>query len=55
MAIAFKEGYEKVYIKRAPEISILGEKYGPFEEETQELPLSVALFLLCRKSARVVR
>jgi DNA primase small subunit len=55
MAVAFREGTEKVYIKRAPEISLLGETYGPFEEETQELPLAVAMFLLCRKAARVVR
>jgi DNA primase small subunit len=54
-AVVFKEGTEKVYIKHAPKISLMGETYGPFEEETQELPLSVALFLLCRKSARVVR
>ena len=55
MAVTFKEGTEKVYIKRAPEINLQGEVYGPFEEETQELPLAVAMFLLCRKSARVVR
>ena len=54
MAIAFNEGTEKVYIRRAPEVSLLGETYGPFEEETRELPLAVAMFLLCRKSARVV-
>jgi len=44
-----------IYIKRAPEITLQGEVYGPFEEETRELPLAVAMFLLCRKSARVVR
>ena len=55
MAVAFKEGTEKVYIRRAPEITLQGKVYGPFEEETRELPLAVAMFLLCRKSARVVR
>ena len=55
MAVAFNEGNEKVYIRRAPEISLQGEVYGPFEEETRELPLAVAMFLLCRKAARVVR
>ncbi|GAI38539.1 unnamed protein product, partial [marine sediment metagenome] len=32
-----------------------GETYGPFEEESQELPLAVAMFLLCRRAARVER
>ena len=53
-AIAFTEGTQKVYIRRAPEISIAGESYGPFEEEAAQLPLAVAMFLLCRKAARVV-
>ena len=54
-AIAFTEGTEKVYIRRAPEIVIGGESYGPFEEESRELPLAVAMFLLCRRAARVER
>ncbi|MGD2201242.1 MAG: DNA primase small subunit PriS [Candidatus Bathyarchaeota archaeon] len=53
-AIAFREGTEKLYIRRAPEIVIEGENYGPYEDETRELPLAVAMFLLCRKAARVV-
>ena len=52
-AIAFKEGAEKVYVGRAPEIRIGYETYGPFEDERVELPLAVALFLLCKKVARV--
>ena len=54
-AIAFAEGTERVYIRRAPEITIAGERYGPFEEEAAELPTAVAMFLLCRKAARVER
>jgi len=54
-AIAFTEGTERVYIRRAPEITIAGERYGPFEEEAAELPTAVAMFLLCRKAARVER
>ncbi len=53
-AVAFQEGHKKIYIKHAPEISLQGESYGPFKEETQELPMAVAMFFLCRKSARVV-
>jgi len=29
--------------------------YGPFEDETVELPLAVAMFILGRKAGRVVR
>jgi DNA primase small subunit len=54
-AIAFTEGMEKVYIGSAPKIVIGGETYGPFEEESRELPLAVAMFLLCRGAARVER
>lgn len=54
-AIAFNEGTKKVYIKRAPKIVIKGETYGPFVEESQELPLAVAMLLLCKRAARVVR
>jgi len=31
----------------------MGERYGPYEDEVQELPLAVALFILCRKAGRV--
>ena len=54
-AVAFTEGVEKVYIRSTPKIAIGGETYGPFEEETRELPLAVAMFLLCRGAARVER
>ena len=37
-AIAFREGTEKVYIKKTPEIVLEGVTYGPYEEEIQELP-----------------
>ncbi|MGD2142592.1 MAG: DNA primase small subunit PriS [Candidatus Bathyarchaeota archaeon] len=53
-AIAFREGTEKLYIRRAPEIGIEGKVYGPFEDEEVELPMAVAMFLLCRMAARVV-
>ncbi|UCH57816.1 MAG: DNA primase small subunit PriS [Candidatus Bathyarchaeota archaeon] len=54
-AIAFTEGTERVFINRAPEIVLSGETYGPFEEESLELPLAVAIFLLCKNAARVER
>lgn len=52
-SIAFREGTEKIHIRRTPKIELGGEVYGPFEDETVELPLAVALFILCRKAGRV--
>lgn len=52
-AIAFTEGTEKVHVRRAPEIRIGDETYGPYDDESVELPLAVAMFLLCKKVARV--
>jgi len=54
-AIAFTEGTETVHVRRAPEIRIGDETYGPYEDERVELPLAVAMFLLCRRVARVER
>jgi hypothetical protein len=41
--------------KSAPKIKILGETYGPYEEEDVTMPLGAALFFLCKKGARVKR
>ncbi len=54
-AIAFTEGTETVYVRRAPKIRIGDRNYGPYEEERVELPLAVAMFLLGRRVARVGR
>ena len=54
-AIAFTEGTQRVYVRRAPAFRIGEYTYGPFEEELVELPLAVAMFLLCRRAARVER
>ncbi len=54
-AIAFTEGTENVYVRRSPEIRIGDDTYGPYEDEWVELPLAAAMFLLCRKVARVER
>jgi DNA primase small subunit len=54
-SIAFKEGTESIHIRRTPIIELGGEVYGPFEDETVELPLAVAMFILGRKAGRVVR
>ncbi len=52
-ALAFTVGTERVHVGRAPQIRIGDEFYGPFEDERVELPLAAAMFLLCRKVARV--
>ncbi len=54
-AIAFTEGTERVLVRRAPSIRVGEETYGPFEDEVAELPLAVAIFLLCKRAARVER
>ena len=53
-SIAFVEGTESIHIRRTPIIELGGEVYGPFEDETVELPLAVAMFILGRKAGRVV-
>jgi DNA primase small subunit len=53
-AIAFVEGTQKIYVRRVPLIEIAGERYGPYEEEVVELPMAVAMFILCRRAGRVV-
>ena len=54
-AIALTGGTETVYVRRAPRFRIGDETYGPFLEERVELPLAAAVFLLCKKAARVER
>jgi DNA primase small subunit len=53
-AVAFKEGELRLYIKRTPKIFISGECFGPFEDEIVKLPMSISMYLLCKKAARVV-
>lgn len=53
-AIAFRDGTQTVYIRRAPRFTIGGEAYGPYEGREVELPLAAAVYLLCKKAARVV-
>ncbi|MEM4727938.1 MAG: DNA primase small subunit PriS [Candidatus Bathyarchaeia archaeon] len=54
-SIAFKGGEVSIYVRRAPMFRLCGEKYGPFKEELTNLPLAAAIFLLCRKAARIER
>jgi DNA primase small subunit len=44
----------RLKFKWAPKIRILDEVYGPYEDETAEIPLEAALFFLAKKGARVI-
>jgi len=52
-AIAFKGDRVRVMVKRAPRFRIGDEVLGPFKDEQVVLPVAGAMFLLCRRSARV--
>lgn len=52
-AIAFKEGTDRVHVRSAPRFRIGETEYGPYGDETVEVPTAVAMFLLCKKGARI--
>lgn len=52
-AVAFREGTERVYVRSAPKVRIGDTEYGPYSDEAVEVPTAVAMFLLCKKGARV--
>ena len=52
-AIAITGGTETVFVRRVPRFRIGDETYGPFNEERVELPISIAVFLLCKNAARL--
>ncbi|MFH0850669.1 MAG: hypothetical protein V1924_07015, partial [Candidatus Bathyarchaeota archaeon] len=54
-AIALKGPPVKLEFRKAPSIRIGETRYGPYSDETAELPLEAALFYLCKKGARLVR
>lgn len=53
-AIAFKGDEIRVMVKSAPRFRIGDEILGPFKDEEIDLPVAAAVFLLCRKAARVI-
>jgi len=52
-AIAFRSGEAKIYVRHAPKVRIADTEYGPYTQETVTVPLAVAMFLLCKKGARI--
>jgi len=54
-AVAFKEGTLTAHIVEAQQIRLGDKTYGPYQDETVELPTAVAVFFLCKKVANLVR
>lgn len=55
-AIAFSEGSMKIHFHKGPKVPtfrIAGETYGPFSDESLELPLGAAVFALCKGVASI--
>ena len=52
-AIAFRTGEAKVYVRHAPKVRIGDAEYGPYTQESVTVPLATAIFLLCKKGARI--
>lgn len=52
-SIAF-QGKMKVRVKEAPEFRLGGSIFGPFKEESVELPAAGAMLLLCKRRAEPV-
>jgi hypothetical protein len=44
----------KLRFKWAPEITINGIQYGPYQDEELELPLGAAVFFLAKKGAMIL-
>ncbi len=54
-SVAFRGGTEKLHVRWAPRFRIGEDWYGPYEEEDVEVPMAAAIFMLCKKGARVSR
>jgi DNA primase small subunit len=54
-AIALRGPPVKLEFRNAPPMRIGETLYGPYGEETAELPLEAAIFYLCKKGARLAR
>ena len=50
-AVVFDDSPVKVSVSKAPEFSLAGEKFGPFDNEPVELPLYAAIFLIGKGAA----
>lgn len=51
--IVFHNGQVEIHVDSAHRFRLGDESYGPFDNEVLELPLAAAIFLLCKKAARL--
>jgi DNA primase small subunit len=52
-AVAFKKGEAKVLVSNAPKFKMGGKEYGPYQNQTVELPTAVVVMLICKGRAEV--
>jgi DNA primase small subunit len=52
-AVAFKEGSVKVFVSDVPEFRLGGNVFGPYKHQTVEVPIAVAVLLICKGRAEV--
>jgi DNA primase small subunit len=52
-AVAFKEGTARVFVSNAPEFKLSGETFGPYKNQTVELPTAAAVLLILKGRAEV--
>jgi DNA primase small subunit len=53
-AVAFVKGEIKVKVLNMPEITFLNQTWGPYNDEVVELPIGLAVYLICSENAIVV-
>jgi DNA primase small subunit len=53
-SVAFKKGEATIYVEEAPKFRLGDEEFGPFKNESVELPMAAAIFLLCKGAAKVI-
>ena len=53
-SIVFSEKPVNVKVASAPKFSLNGKSFGPFKEETLELPMYAGIYLIARNSAEVL-
>lgn len=54
-AVAFKEGTLRLFVNDAHTFRIGDQTYGPYQREEVQLPTGAAIFLLCKRAARLVQ
>lgn len=52
-AVAFRGGVVTLHIGAAPEFSIVGETFGPYENAVVELPTAAALYLVLKRLGEI--